>query len=88
MSIANTLRSFRNGVHGSLFLEAAELVDNSEKYKLALELALILLHRYEPGDSRAVSDDFVAMAAILSDANTSDDCVDLIRQSIIRESGL
>lgn len=59
--------------------------ENSGKYKLALELALILLSRYEPGDSRAVSDDFVAMAAIHADANTSDDCVALVHQSIIRE---
>ena len=60
-------------------------MENFEKYKLALELALILLSKYEPGDSRAVSDDFVAMAAIHADANTSEDCVELVRQSIIRE---
>ena len=60
-------------------------MDHSEKYKLALELALILLFKYEPGDSRAVSDEFVAMAAIHSDANTSDDCVELVRRAIARE---
>lgn len=32
----------------------------------ALELALALLGKFEPGDSRAVSDHFVAMAAILA----------------------
>lgn len=59
-------------------------MDNSEKYKLALGLALLMLHQYEPGDSRAVSDEFVAMAAIHSDANTLDDCIEIVQCAIAR----
>ena len=52
------------------------------RYKLALELALLILFEYEPKDSRAVSNEFVAMACILSDASTSDVCVDLVKSFI------
>lgn len=37
----------------------------------ALRLAVQLLEPYEPGDSRAVSDEFVALAALVS----GDDCI-------------
>ena len=72
-------------LHGRIAMLEAEnerVNEVADKYKLALELALVLLEKYEPGDSRAVSDEFVAMAAILCDVSTSDDCVGLIRNAM------
>lgn len=38
----------------------------AKKYKRALNLALDLLIKHEPGDSRAVSNEFVALASVLA----------------------
>lgn len=43
----------------------------------ALNLALVYMSRFEPGDSRAVSDEFVAMAAV-SIGNTSPEVIAVI----------
>jgi hypothetical protein len=50
----------------------------------ALELALIYLGKNECGDSRAVSDEFVAMAAIQCECGDSDACIDIIESAIKR----
>lgn len=49
----------------------------------ALELALGILGRMEPGDSRAVSNEFVAMAAVAS-GDTSDRVMAVIRSAKAR----
>lgn len=55
------------GGHARTLLEAAYVrlaAPPSEEVVKALNLALEMLGRYEPGDSRAVSDEYVAMAAV------------------------
>lgn len=47
---------------------AAVVGDRVTRLEKALNLALGYLIRFEPGDSRAVSDEFVAMSAVLHDA--------------------
>ena len=51
---------------------------DSSRYKEALELALAILIRLEPGDSRAVSDEFVAMAEVLHNGG-SEESMSIIR---------
>ncbi len=43
----------------------------------ALDLALCYLGKFEPGDSRAVSNEFVAMAAIAT-GDFNDDCIAIV----------
>jgi hypothetical protein len=58
----------------------AEIADMGAVHK-ALELALCWLAAHEPGDSRAVSDEFVAMTAILSNC-ANDHCVPIIERAL------
>lgn len=51
----------------------------------ALDLALILLGKGEPGDSRAVSDEFVAMAAIKCNLNDQTESLEIIAKARERE---
>lgn len=51
----------------------------------ALGLALVYLERFEPGDSRAVSDEFVALAAVQCGLG-DDACMAVIRRAL-RDSG-
>ena len=46
---------------------ATDRTDRIGKLEKALELALAYLGRQEPGDSRAVSDEYAAMLAVLCD---------------------
>jgi hypothetical protein len=56
--------------------------------ELALDLALDWLGEREPGDSRVVSDEFVAMAAIRCEANTDlEECREIIRAAITKATG-
>jgi hypothetical protein len=50
--------------------------------ELALDLALNQLSEFEPGDSRAVSNEFVAMAAIRCEAGSLSECRDIIRAAL------
>lgn len=50
----------------------------------ALKLAVNMLAPYEPGDSRAVSDEFVALAAV-SVGDTSPEVMAVIRSALARE---
>ena len=45
--------------------------------RAALGLALKYLERYEPPDSRAVSNEFVAMASVAADCE-NDECMQII----------
>lgn len=51
------------------------MIDRNNSYydnlKLGLDLAIAMLAPHEPPDSRAVSDEFVALAAL----STGDDCI-------------
>lgn len=49
----------------------------------ALGLALAYLSRFEPGDSRAVSDEFVAMAAVQCGIG-DDACMAIINRALSR----
>jgi hypothetical protein len=72
-----------NAVDGPPGFDPSRIAD----LELALELALAWLSRFEPGDSRAVSDEFVAMAAILCEARTDhDECRQIIRDAIATEA--
>jgi len=62
---------------GEIWKAADRIRDLSD----ALNLALAWLVQYEPGDSRAVSNEFVAMAAVLCD-NSDDDCRSVIASAI------
>jgi len=58
----------------------AAMVGENERLREALGLALDMLEPFEPGDSRAVSNEFVAMAAI--HAGLTDrvgECITIIR---------
>lgn len=50
----------RAAVSAALSSQAAEIAE----MRMALSLAVNMLSQYEPGDSRAVSDEFVALAAV------------------------
>lgn len=55
--------------------------------QLALDLALAWLVRYEPSDSRAVSNEFVAMAAIACGQNDNlDECRRIIRTALAEDA--
>lgn len=51
----------------------------------ALNLALLYLARLEPGDSRAVSDEFVAMAAVAS-GDTAPEVMRVIDEALVVSS--
>jgi hypothetical protein len=54
--------------------------------ELALDLALRWLFPHEPPDSRAVSNEFVAMAAIFcGQADNLDECRSIIRDAIAQD---
>jgi hypothetical protein len=50
--------------------------------ELALDLALAWLGEHEPGDSRAVSNEFVAMAAIRCEQDNLEECRAIIRAAL------
>jgi hypothetical protein len=56
-----------------------------ERLELALGYALNILSRNEPGDSRAVSDEFVSMASILCD-HDNQEALDILTRSAVLES--
>lgn len=56
-----------------------------QRLSAALELALVRLCPSEPGDSRAVSDEFVAMAAVLT-GRADEDCVKIIRDALVTQN--
>lgn len=56
--------------------------DNLQK---ALDLALHILSASEPSDSRAVSDEFVAMAAVSCGVDVSDSCMQVIEAGLLIE---
>lgn len=51
----------------------------------ALSLAVNMLAPYEPGDSRAVSDEFVALASVVS-GDTSGEVMPIIRAALERST--
>lgn len=53
----------------------------------ALDLALSYLIEDEPGDSRAVSDEFVAMAVIL-EGHDADGCLPIVKAAIASRAAL
>lgn len=61
-------------------------VDNQRVGDLqkALNLALRYLFAHEPGDSRAVSDEFVAMCAVSSNC-VNEQCRQIIERALARE---
>lgn len=64
--------------------------NNFEPMRKALALALCYLLQFEPGDSRAVSNEFVAMQAVLS-GDTSGEVMPIIEAALAvaeREAGL
>jgi urease beta subunit len=60
--------------------ELLNAADRIEALEAALDLALGYLVQFEPGDSRAVSDEFVAMASVLANIkdSRSQECLDII----------
>ncbi len=59
----------------------SEAAARIEALNSALELALGYLIEDEPGDSRLVSDEFVAMAVVL-DGHDATDCLPIIKAAI------
>lgn len=59
----------------------------SSDLRRGLKLALEMLARHEPGDSRAVSDEFVALAALAADQSDPEvmACIDAARTRIANE---
>jgi hypothetical protein len=53
----------------------------SRDLQLALDWALGVLERYEPTDSRAVSDEFVSAAAIACDC-ANEECREILRTAL------
>ncbi len=58
-------------------------ITREDKLQKALDLALAILVRFEPGDSRAVSDEFVAMASVAA-GNENDACLEIIARAMER----
>jgi hypothetical protein len=69
------------GVETQESLGALEGVARCADLQLALDWALQVLERYEPGDSRAVSDEFVSAAAIACDC-ANQECRDILRAAL------
>ena len=66
---------------GYLSLLPGDTATRIADMKLALGYALEVLGQWEPGDSRAVSDEFVAMYSILCD-HTNEECRTILTQAI------
>jgi hypothetical protein len=66
---------------------AGKLVARIEALEGALDLALSYLIEDEPGDSRAVSDEFVAMAVIL-EGHDADGCLPIVKAAIAARAAL
>lgn len=78
---------WRDFARDTLAAAYPELVAEIERLKEALSLAVQMLFPYEPGDSRAVSDEFVALAAV--DCGLADDkCMKVIRDSLAARATL
>jgi hypothetical protein len=72
------------GEAGNIFTALDEAVERVRDLELALGLALDSLIQHEPGDSRAVSDEFVAMAVIAAgQTERLDECRNIIRSAAI-----
>ncbi len=54
--------------------------------ELALDYALGVLVKFEPPDSRAVSNEFVAMAAIRCEQDRLEECREILRAAIAIEA--
>lgn len=65
---------------------SSELLTRIADLELALDLALNWLGEQEPGDSRAVSNEFVAMAAIRCEQDNLEECRSIIRASLSRQN--
>jgi hypothetical protein len=61
--------------------------DRIADLELALDLALAWLGEQEPGDSRAVSNEFVAMASIRCEATRLNECRNIIRLALAQPGG-
>ena len=72
---------------GKLEAEVAALREAEGDLKLALEWALEILGRYEPGDSRAVSDEFVSAYAVLCGLTDRREEARAILLQALKESG-
>lgn len=60
----NEHRRNKTDPYGANAKYIVDAVNSHEPLKAALDLALAYMSKFEPGDSRAVSDEFVAMAAV------------------------
>mgnify|MGYP001616822695 CR=1 FL=1 len=58
--------------------------DRTTKLDMALKLALKMLAPYEPPDSRAVSKEFVALAAISANID-NEKCLEIVEMSLNEE---
>ena len=56
-------------------------MDRVDELLLALDVALNILIKFEPGDSRAVSDEFVAMASVAAGI-TNEQCIEILNKAI------
>jgi hypothetical protein len=65
-------------------LSAKAVSERIADLELALDLALAWLGEQEPGDSRAVSNEFVAMAAIRCEQDRLDECREIIRTELAK----
>jgi hypothetical protein len=65
---SNTAKAIR-----ALLADHSRLLERVGAVEAALGLAIAILGRQEPGDSRAVSDEYVGMAAVASGASTEAD---------------
>ena len=57
-----------------------ELAERNSDLQLALDYALGVLEHYEPKDSRAMSDEFVSMAAIACDC-ANEECRQILTRA-------
>lgn len=56
-------------------------MDRTTKLDMALKLALNMLIKYEPPDSRGVSPEFVSMAAVSCNVDT-ENCIEIIEKAL------
>lgn len=75
-----------SGVLVSRQSSAIPAPDVTDKLKDALSLAVHMLSHHEPGDSRAVSDRFVALAAVSCGVDTAAD-LEVIRDALTAAGG-
>jgi hypothetical protein len=67
-----------------MLCEGGRMKASYEQLRLALDLALIMIMRNEPGDSRAVSDEAVALAAVSCDL-VNNEVMDVIAKAIVND---